>query len=59
MFDLPMKIHEPKMVISQVTEALRELITSGRLKPAEKLMEVEIAISLGGLLSGKPSEFLN
>ncbi|MBM4330531.1 MAG: GntR family transcriptional regulator [Deltaproteobacteria bacterium] len=46
MFEFP-KIHQPKMVILQVSEALRELITSGRLKPGEKLKEIEMANSLG------------
>ncbi len=47
MIDLLVKIQEPKLVVSQVADGLRELITSGRLKPGEKLKEFEISKSFG------------
>jgi len=47
MIDFEIKIQEPKLVVSQVANGLRELITSGRLKPGEKLKELEISSSFG------------
>lgn len=47
MIDFGIKIQEPKLVVSQVVDGLRELITSGRLKPGEKLKEFEISASFG------------
>jgi DNA-binding GntR family transcriptional regulator len=47
MIDFVVKIQEPKLVVSQVADGLRELITSGRLKPGEKLKESEISSSFG------------
>ena len=47
MIDFMVKIQEPKLVVSQVADGLRELITSGRLKPGEKLKEFEISKSFG------------
>lgn len=47
MIDFVIKIQEPKLVVSQVVDGLRELITSGRVKPGEKLKEFEISSSFG------------
>lgn len=47
MIDFMVKIQEPKLVVSQVADGLRDLITSGRLKPGEKLKEFEISGSFG------------
>jgi len=43
MFNISIKINEPKRLIDQIASGLRDSITSGRLKPGEQLKEMEIA----------------
>jgi len=47
MVDFSFKVYEPKLLVGQIVEGLRKAITSGRLKPGEKLKEMEISKSLG------------
>ena len=47
MADFSFKVYEPKLLVDQIVEGLRKAITSGRLKPGEKLKEVEISKTLG------------
>jgi len=47
MADISFKVYEPKLLVEQIVYGLRKAITSGRLKPGEKLKEIEISRSLG------------
>lgn len=45
--DHPVRFADPGLLMKRVTEALREAIVSGRLKPGERIRERELGESLG------------